>query len=433
MKVAVWGGAGEHGRSCYYIQDESYSVLLDCGGKKEAGGVYPLLDSSLVRKLDAVFLSHAHEDHSMALPLLYKLGYEGPVWTTKATAAQLPGYFAAWMNYARSNGGCLPYDETDIGRIKFRYLDEAAPAMQWFSVAPGIRVRWGASGHMAGSVWLQLRMGRRSVFFSGDYCAESCLLRTDLPSAGGTAEDGGSLSAAPESDVSIVDAAYGSDSANQAELLQGIMVKIRQIIARGGHVLLPAPLLGRGQELLLLLAEQMGEVPIAVEPEIMDGFHHFLEWPEWLRPGVARRIGGLLASGRLRRMTGEAGRLELLQGSRPHMIFTADGMLQSDIARWYYNQLQGQARHGIVFTGHLSGDSRRGLAAGDCQCEIVRCRFKVHQGMPDVRRMLLHIPAAKSLLVHASKARTDLLRQQLASEGFRGLHSLSAGEELEIL
>ena len=36
-------------------------------------------------QLDAVVLTHAHLDHCALIPLLYKYGYEGPVYSTPPT------------------------------------------------------------------------------------------------------------------------------------------------------------------------------------------------------------------------------------------------------------------------------------------------------------------------------------------------------------
>lgn len=43
--LTIWGGAGEHGRSSYLLQDKDgqSGILLDCGVKKEGPGEYPCL------------------------------------------------------------------------------------------------------------------------------------------------------------------------------------------------------------------------------------------------------------------------------------------------------------------------------------------------------------------------------------------------------
>lgn len=124
--------------------------------KKEGKGEYPLLDAAVIPQLQAVFLSHAHEDHSMALPLLYKYGYKGKVWTTRDTFRQLPGYFEAWSRYTAAESAGLPYGDEDKQAMEFMFLDEQAGPRTWLNVAPGLRVQWGRTGHLAGAVWLAL-------------------------------------------------------------------------------------------------------------------------------------------------------------------------------------------------------------------------------------------------------------------------------------
>ena len=71
IKITSLGGSGEDSRNCFYVQGESFSFLLDCGVRREIADVsvvYPLLTEKIARSLDAVFLSHAHEDHTAALP-----------------------------------------------------------------------------------------------------------------------------------------------------------------------------------------------------------------------------------------------------------------------------------------------------------------------------------------------------------------------------
>ena len=75
MRVEVWGGAGEYGRSCYFVKNKETKIVFDCGINRSYEDSYPKIERA-VPFLDAVFLSHIHEDHTMGLPLLAKYGYK---------------------------------------------------------------------------------------------------------------------------------------------------------------------------------------------------------------------------------------------------------------------------------------------------------------------------------------------------------------------
>lgn len=143
------GRGREHGRSAYLLSGSKFRLLLDCGVKKEGSGQYPLIDPEIVPQLDAVLLSHAHEDHSVAIPLLYKMGYQGEVWTTRETKEQLGTYFRAWRSNMERAGYVIPYDTTDEQRIRYRFLENEADRGHWFEIIPGVAAVWGVAG-----IWL---------------------------------------------------------------------------------------------------------------------------------------------------------------------------------------------------------------------------------------------------------------------------------------
>ncbi len=423
MQLKVWGGAGEHGRSCYMLQSGETRVLLDCGVKRTGSGEYPLLDPAEIPHIDAVFLSHAHEDHSIALPLLYKLGYRGKVWTTRITAELLPAYYATWGHYVEQQDARLPYDETDIRSIAYAYLDEAAPALGWIELGPELRVCWGRSGHMLGSVWFLLELSGRRFFYSGDYTEESLLLRTDalqrLP--GGPGELTGA----------VIDAAYGLDAEPQSAKLERIYAAADGVLTAGGHLLLPVPHSGRGQELLLLLQRQFPGVPLRVEEELLHGLEQLLRQPGWLKPGAEARIAAAL--GGLEVVRDAEQRTRFLQpGAQPGIVLTGDGMMQSPKAQWYYRQLRRNHLNGIILTGHAYkhtlADRLLRMAPPDRGCRVERIVYKIHQGLPDVRRMLQAVPCPVAILAHAPEADTEALLRQLKAEGHRGLLSLRPGD-----
>ena len=79
MKLIFHGAAREVGRSCIELQTEKNTYLFDAGIKiTEEGLDYPSHITDL-HGLDGVFLSHAHLDHSGALPLLNHYGLKCPI------------------------------------------------------------------------------------------------------------------------------------------------------------------------------------------------------------------------------------------------------------------------------------------------------------------------------------------------------------------
>lgn len=128
MKLVIAGGVGEHGRSCFWVQGSAFSFLVDCGKMADTPeDPYPRLTREQIGRLDAVFLTHSHADHTGALPWLVENGFRGPVIAAGATLRQLP--FAV---------------------EKPLLLEELCPAGA--GQLRNFFVQWGRSGHCAGSV-----------------------------------------------------------------------------------------------------------------------------------------------------------------------------------------------------------------------------------------------------------------------------------------
>lgn len=434
-QLTTCGGTGEHGRACFYLQTESLSLLLDCGAKKSGGGEYPLLPPDKVAALRAVFLSHAHEDHSIAIPLLYKLGYKGKVWATRATMQKLPRYFSAWEDYVAGHSGDLPYEHRHIKQIQFACIEDALVPGNWTELFPGLSVLWGKSGHALGAIWLMLNMQGKRIFFSGDMSTEGRLLAADLPSLPAEANPAfPAVSAEPSFDLAILEAAYGLDDEDQQKKLARLTTTARRILNKQGWLLLPVPFIGRGQDLLVWASESFPRTALLAENDLVSALQQMLSYPQWLRPGAAGAINRALTNPCLTIIKSAGERRNAMSCLQNGIILTGDGMLQTAAARWYYRQIQNQPANGVIFTGHLAAGSP-GYTLWNSppkpkNCLVDLLHYKVHQGLADVRQLMKRLPSRHTVFFHTGKPATDALCRTLSQECAGSLHSLLPGGTL---
>src|ERR1041384_2425252 len=89
MKLHFHGAARSVTGSRHLLDTPGGSVLLDCGlyqGQREEAFKRNRAFGFDLKAVTSVVLSHAHIDHSGALPALVKAGWSGPIYATPATA-----------------------------------------------------------------------------------------------------------------------------------------------------------------------------------------------------------------------------------------------------------------------------------------------------------------------------------------------------------
>jgi len=266
MELEFFGAAGEVTGSCHILRVGKSRILLDCGmiqggRRSEERNAEPFPFNA--GNIDAVVLSHAHLDHSGRLPLLVKRGFTGEVHTHNASkdlvgvllrdAAYLQGSITRRANKRRERKK-LPlldvlYDAEDAAAtltslVGHRYLE-------WFDVAPGVRVRFHDAGHIMGSAVVEAEVRERgvtkTVVFSGD------LGQFDTP----ILNDPSFL---PRADIVLMESTYGGRAhRSRADTLVEIGELLASARKDGGHILIPAFAVGRSQEILYHLGSHFDE------------------------------------------------------------------------------------------------------------------------------------------------------------------------------
>ncbi|HEY0920958.1 MBL fold metallo-hydrolase [Devosia sp.] len=260
MKVTLLGGFGEKGRTSVAVEAGATRVVFDVGIKVGASGAeyYPVFPEA--RTIDAVFISHAHEDHIGALCRLLALGYGGPIHMTAETLEEAPATLRAYGGADEVARFPLPVDRISL----FRPGETVTVG--------ALRVTTGRSGHVAGGAWFHVSDGARSVTYAGDVVPDSAVFRMDpLPSA----------------DLVVLDASYGADPVSSAERARAIAA---WVAAHPGGSLLPTPLSGRSLELLAALPG-----PVAVHAAMRPALEAQVAAGDMLVAGAAELVGQRLA------------------------------------------------------------------------------------------------------------------------------------------
>ncbi|MGL4893514.1 MAG: MBL fold metallo-hydrolase, partial [Shewanella sp.] len=187
MTLQFLGAAREVTGSCHLVTVAGKHLLLDCGliqgGKAdELRNHAPFVFDP--QTIVAVVLSHAHIDHSGRLPLLVKAGFDGPIYTHKATAelcaimlkdaAMLQVRDTERTNKKRAKHDLAPLEPLFTVEDAEQAISQFVPLEygQVTRVIPHVDICLSDAGHILGSALVELWLGegkfQKKIVFSGD-------------------------------------------------------------------------------------------------------------------------------------------------------------------------------------------------------------------------------------------------------------------------
>ncbi|KPK15467.1 MAG: hypothetical protein AMJ62_09025 [Myxococcales bacterium SG8_38] len=280
MQVEFVGAVGgDVTGSRHLVHTEHSSILLDCGlfqGRRSESNERNRELGFRAKDVDVVVLSHAHIDHSGALPRLYRQGFRGPIYCTPATrdlcaamledSAQIQAQDATYINRKiERNGAAMEpvqplYDQDDVvGTLE---LMVSIPYHMTRRIAPGVMLTYYDAGHVLGSAMVALDVDvvgqRRRVVFSGDLGRRHMPILRDPEIPTGAS-------------CLLLESTYGDRIHDPIERMDDELADvITRTVARGGKAIVPTFALERAQEVIYALKRlrsqgRLPEVPVYVD------------------------------------------------------------------------------------------------------------------------------------------------------------------------
>ena len=425
MKLHFLGGADEVGASCTLIEIEDQRILVDAGIRMGPGKNSKWPDFGALDKPDVLLLTHAHSDHTGALPVLAKENrLPEKVYCTPATkditsillddavkreSPELAEYTSNAVKYALS---CM----------------ELVPWMKPVQICDGVKATWISAGHILGAAMIHIEGKRESILMTGDVSVADQLTIPGM--------------VVPEwcrPDVMVMESTYGkrSHDVDRTREAKRLAEDVAKVIAEGGKVLIPAFAVGRSQEVILILKSAMQRKQIPEFPVYVDGMVQkvndvYSTFGHHLSPPVRRKAErgeDIFYSRTVQPVTCEDERNSVSSG-KPCCIVASSGMLIGGASSFYAKKLADDPKNLIAITGYQAkgtpgcklealekdGESDEQVWQLNDESVCVKCQVKryslsAHADRDELIDLVEEVQPHKLFLVHGDKnARRKLSR-----------------------
>ena len=260
VKITFLGADHEVTGSCTLLECAGSQGLVDCGMEqgKDIFENRPLPIPA--GELDYVLLTHAHVDHSGHLPLLYRQGFDGPIYATQETCnlcrimlidcAEIQESEAEYKSKKSLRSGGPKVEPLYTIEDAENAISHLRPVQygETVQVTDGITVRFSDVAHLLGSacveVWMSEDGEERKIVFSGDLGNYNQPIIRNAPEK------------VAEADYVVVESTYGDRLHDRSTLpVEKLAEYIQRTLDRGGNLVIPSFAVGRTQEMLYFIRE----------------------------------------------------------------------------------------------------------------------------------------------------------------------------------
>jgi Cft2 family RNA processing exonuclease len=431
----------EIGANSYYLEIDDARLVVDCGmhPKFEGEEALPNFKPLKERRLDAVIVSHAHQDHIGTLPVLMRRQPQACVFMPEATAAigdALLHNSVNVMTRQREELGVMLYPlfthrETDRATDQW----QSRPMRQQITIS-GERARpdetgpltfeFYDAGHVLGSAGILFRGRDETVFYTGDVNFDD---QTIMQSA-----------VFPEEkiDILIMECTRGDhptpDGWSRAAEEERLARAITEAFDNGGCVLIPVFALGKTQEVLAMLYKFRRNNLLSDAPVYIGGLSAKMTDIYDARAAMSRRqlprlqllpeIDPFVLNGQtIHDASARAGRIYALSSGM---------MTPKTLSNIFARRLVENPRHSIFFVGYADPLSPAGIlreaktdqeivldsdeAPQRVRCNLKAFQFSAHASREGLVAYAKKIAPKKIVLVHGDPPAVEWVRAKLLVE-----------------
>ncbi len=424
IQLSFLGGASAIGASSALLQVADTSILIDCGVRFKTGNALPDLDQLTGKRLDAIIVTHAHSDHTGALPVVHEAYPEVPIYLTPPTQELVTILQRDALKLMNREGEVPLYSEHQVESM----IEMFRPVHHGDHIQVGdVDVVYLPASHILGASMVYFGTPAGNVMFTGDYSVDAqrtvpALDRPALPV-----------------DLLVTETTYGNRMHADRRTAENLLVsRVAQVVEAGGRVLIPAFAIGRAQEVLLILKQALRNKKIPECPVFVDGMVRavcgvYSNHSRYVSRSLLRdstRSGHPFFTGSIAPVANARAREDVLTAG-PCVIVASSGMLSGGPSAYFAAELAKHDTDAILITGYQDEESPgrallnlaeetgpRPLRLGDDIVDV-RCAFETYSLSAHADRMqmvgLIEALQPRSVvLVHGDAEAKSMLAESLS-------------------
>jgi len=430
----------EIGANSYFLELEGRKLVIDAGlhPKEENEAALPIYRLVPDGSLDAILISHAHQDHVGSLPVLMRRQPQARVLMTHATSKLSDIMLHNSVNVmSRQRDGL-----GSRGYPLFTHREADQAAEFWQRV--GLRQYWTLSGerlpepqgeptfelydsgHILGSAGILFRAEGRKIFYTGDvnFLQQTLMKSADFPEE--------------EIDVLIIETTRGDraldPSYSRRKEEQRFLAALEEAFDRGGSVLIPVFALGKTQEVLTMLYHFKRRGALKESPIYIGGLSTKITVAhDQLASLTRRQHPGLQLLDSIEPYVLSGREIATTQINRRRIYALSSGMMtEKTLSNQLAERLIGDPRQSIFFVGYADPDTPGGrlkaarlgdqiqldgqLPGARLACNVQEFDFSAHAPREMLLEYIRKVAPRVVVLVHGDPPAVGWFAERIALE-----------------